>query len=561
MEGGKQVTDRSSSSPTGSTGLRASRPVAALIAICSLFLLTAVALAKPGDLTTSFDGDGIAQLSSNTRLFGGAVQPDGKLVAVGEQTDAGGSHALVARFTTTGALDRSFSGDGLFLGGAGTTARGVAVQGTNIVVAGSLTGGGGGMLAIRLKANGSADHSFSGDGVATALVGRGGEAHAVAIQGTKIVLAGGGRLADQSDAFARVALARFNPNGSPDGSFGQGGAVVQDFGRLSLANSVAVQGQKIVIGGQQRNNLQTTNLLAARFNNDGTPDGGFGGNAGLPGLFVQQYAKSGGYSAALGVVVDGQGRVVLGGGASNGSADPEGFDALAVRLRSNGTPDPGFSGDGVVYLPATSDKSQFNGVEPFPGAHGVVLSGNNIVLGGYFDARTEKQLAVWALSSAGAPVAGFGTAGRTVTPFQGGAELNGLAAAPNVIYGVGDSSTLFDLPKGIAARYTGFPSPVQLTVKVKHSYKLGSALRRGIPVTFVCDQACTINAVLKALGGTVAKAKGKLSGAGSKTLKLRFTAAGKRKLAGKSRVAAKLIATAKGGGKTDKVTKRLVLKG
>jgi uncharacterized delta-60 repeat protein len=556
------VTDRSFSSPIGSTGARAWRPVGILVAICFLFLLTAAALAKPGDLTNSFDGDGIAQLGSNTRLFGAAVQPDGKLVAVGEQeTAGGGTNALVVRFTSAGALDRTFSGDGMFVGGAGTTARGVVVQGSNIVVAGSLTGAGGGMLAIRLKANGSADRSFSGDGVATALVGRAGEAHAVALQGSKIVLAGGARLADQSDAFVRVALARFNSNGSPDGSFGQAGTVVQDFGRLSLANSVAVQGQKIVVGGQQRNNLQTTNLLAARFNDNGAPDGGFGGNAGLPGLFVQQYAKSGGYSAALGVVIDGSGRVVLGGGASNGSSDPEGFDALAVRLRANGTPDPAFSGDGAVYLPATSNKSQFNGVEPFPGAHGVVLSGNNIVLGGYFDALTEKQLAVWALSPGGSPVAGFGTAGRTVTPFQGGAELSGLAVAPNVIYGVGASSTLFDLPKGIAARYTGFPSPVQLSVVVKHSYKLGPALRRGIPVTFVCDQACTINAVLKALGTTVAKAKGKLTGAGRKTLKLRFTAAGKRKLVDKSRVAAKLISTAKGGGKTDKVTKSIVLKG
>ncbi len=190
---------------------------------------------------------------------------------------------------------------------------------------------------------------------------------------------------------------------------------MQDFGRLSIANSVALAGQKIVVGGQQRNDLQTTNVLAARFNANGSPDGSFGGNAGLPGLFVQQYARGAAYSAAFEVGVDSAGRVVLAGAATNGSADPEGADAIVVRLRGNGTPDPAFSGDGIAYLPATTDKDQFTKQEPFPGASGMALVGNRVILGGYFDSLAQKQLAVWALQENGALNGSFGTGGRTVT--------------------------------------------------------------------------------------------------------------------------------------------------
>ena len=46
------------------------------------------------------------------------------------------------------------------------------------------------------------------------------------------------------------ALARYNPDGSPDAGFGTGGKVVTDFGPgRAVATVVALQGNKIVLAG------------------------------------------------------------------------------------------------------------------------------------------------------------------------------------------------------------------------------------------------------------------------------------------------------------------------
>jgi uncharacterized delta-60 repeat protein len=430
-------------------------PLAAAAA-AALCLLAARAWAAPGDLDRSFSGDGIAQLGSDTRLFGAVAQPDGKLVAVGDQGNLTGTpQALVVRFTTGGALDPSFSGDGVFTGAPATIARSVAMQGTKVVVAGSLTSGG--MLALRLNPNGSADGSFSGDGVVTALEAEEAEGRAVAVQGDKLLVGGGARLA--ADGFERLALARFNPNGSPDASFGGGTRLYADFGRRSFANAITVDSaNRILVAGSSSHDLQTTNLITARLRPDGDQDPSFGGNVGVPGLFARDYAKQAGFAAAYEVAVDSRGRPVLGGAAINGSSDPEGSDAIAVRLTAGGAPDGSFSDDGVAYLPATSDKNQYSQTEPFPGARGLVLAGSRIVLGGYFDQLTQRHLALWALTESGAPVPGFGTGGRVTTLVAEGALLTDIALAPSGrIYGVGATASLFDPPTGLAAAYAGFP--------------------------------------------------------------------------------------------------------
>jgi uncharacterized delta-60 repeat protein len=314
------------------------------------------------------------------------------------------------------------------------------------------------------------------------------------------------------------------------------------------------------MGGSQRNNLQTTAVLAARLNADGKADSTFGGNAGIPGLYVQQYAQGAGYSAAYGVAVDSAGKIVLAGSAIVSST---GANALAVRLTTKGAPDRAFSGDGAVYLPASTSKDTFSNQEPFPGAGGVVISGGDIVLGGYFDNLGVKRPAVWGLGSSGATDTAFGDGGRTVTDLGGGlsGELADIALGAGPIYGVGATSSLFEPTKGLAVRYDGKPVPVDVTITAKSSYPLGPSLRKGIPITAACNQACTLAATLKAAGSVVAKASGKLKSAGRKVLKLRFTAAGKRKLAGRKRVAGKITVTAKAGGKTDKASKGIVLKG
>ena len=418
---------------------------AAIAAALVLAALPGAALAAPGDLDTSFGGDGIAELDfTDSPLQGAVVQPDGKLVAVGRQ----GSSLIVVRFGTGGELDPGFATSGVFTGGTGTSARGVALQPDGkIVVAGT---SGAGMLALRLNPNGTPDGSFSGDGVATAVPGPAPQGRAVALQGGKIVVAGSARM-PTGDAYDRVAVARFNSDGSIDGSFGDGGARIYGFGKLTFANGVAIDGDsRIVLAGSQRDNLQTTNVLAARLLPNGNLDPTFSstpgviGYVGIPGLFVKDYARNAGYAAAFDVTIDSNNRPVLGGAATNGTAEPQGSDAIAVRLTTAGTPDGSFSGDGIAYLPATSAKDQFNKQEPFPGAAGVVLGGNDIILAGYFDDLGQKQLAVWALTGSGELDPAFGEGGRAVDTT--GQHRAFAIAANGDLFGAGDSGELISPP-------------------------------------------------------------------------------------------------------------------
>jgi uncharacterized delta-60 repeat protein len=434
--------------------------LAALLAVPAWLALRA--LAAPGDPVRGFGGDGLAQLGPDTQLSGAAVQGDGKLVAVGTRgADADAARLLVVRFNPNGALDRSFSGDGIATLGAASVGHGLVVQSNGrIVAAGTATDPSGrypnGMLAARLNPNGSLDRSFSGDGVAAVFEGQVAEARAVALVGSKVLLAGSAPIGGVG--FPRLALARLNANGSPDGSFGSGGTALHDFGRLTVANDVALSGGKIVVAGSQRDNLQTTNVLAARFNANGSPDPSFVGNSGIPGLFVQQYARAAGYSAAHGVALQGN-KLVLAGNATNGVDPDNGADALAIRLNPNGTPDGSFSGDGVVYLPATTHRDQYTSQPPLPGAHAVVLSGNAIVLGGYFDDLGKRRPALWALGRRGSPLGSFGQGGRVVTPTGevDFAELLDLVGAPDgSLFGVGDTVRAIAAPRGLAANYAGF---------------------------------------------------------------------------------------------------------
>ena len=149
----------------------------------------ASASAAPGDLDVSFSGDG-----KQTTDFGGAdaaaavaMQADGKIVVAGS---SGGDFAL-ARYGADGALDPSFSGDGLVTTDLGGTdaGQGVAIQADGrIVVAGS---SGGNFALARYTAGGGLDPSFSGDGLQTTDFGADDGATAVAIQADGRIVAAG----------------------------------------------------------------------------------------------------------------------------------------------------------------------------------------------------------------------------------------------------------------------------------------------------------------------------------------------------------------------------------
>jgi uncharacterized delta-60 repeat protein len=124
-----------------------------------------------GTLDPSFSGDGKQTTDLGGYDDGGslAIQPDGGIVLVGEGTVDGNPDFGLARYDATdGGLDPSFSHDGLKTTdfGPSDAALGVAVQpdGRIVAVGDSHADLGGDFALARYNANGTLDTGFSGDG-------------------------------------------------------------------------------------------------------------------------------------------------------------------------------------------------------------------------------------------------------------------------------------------------------------------------------------------------------------------------------------------------------------
>jgi uncharacterized delta-60 repeat protein len=199
-----------------------------------------------GALDAGFGTEGRAPVDFGGDDFGLAMarQADGRILIAGSSSASG---AVVARLRAKGELDPDFNGDGRVTLPGGGTVRAVLVQPDGkIVVAGNASGSAT-MTVTRLNPNGSPDSSFDGDGTATIDFGSLADlAHDAVLQPDgKIVVAGYKQDGEE------VAVARLNPNGSPDATFGTNGKATVDFGVAMFGNAVALQDGRIVVAGQR----------------------------------------------------------------------------------------------------------------------------------------------------------------------------------------------------------------------------------------------------------------------------------------------------------------------
>src|SRR6266540_2974016 len=118
-----------------------------------------------------------------------------------------------------------------------------------------------------------------------------------------------------------------------DPAFGAGGVLVSDLGGDDYANGLAVRP-----GGS---------IAVARLNPDGTRDTSFGGGDGVVYLDLQ-----GQQDEAAAVAVDSAGRIVV---AGRSWVVLGNSDAVVVRLLPDGSPDPSFGNQGVVVLNLRTD--------------------------------------------------------------------------------------------------------------------------------------------------------------------------------------------------------------
>jgi uncharacterized delta-60 repeat protein len=203
-----------------------------------------------GSLDTTFSGDGwiSADIAPGyDALLALALQGDGKLVASGLVESAAEMRMTVARFTSNGTLDTTFSGDGkrAFNTAAGyEEAAGVAVQDDGKIVMGGESNGR--LVLVRLSSTGVPDPAFSGDGIQITNRGRGPEwIGDLRLQDDGKIVIGG----VQGGNGGRMLLGRYLTNGDPDTSFSGDGFTPIDFSpRFDIAWDVAIQPDGRIVG-------------------------------------------------------------------------------------------------------------------------------------------------------------------------------------------------------------------------------------------------------------------------------------------------------------------------
>jgi uncharacterized delta-60 repeat protein len=172
-------------------------------------------VAPGGTLDATLDGDGkvtTAIGSSNDSATAVAVQADGKIVVAGYSWNGSNFDFALARYTSTGALDSTFDGDGKVttpIGSSADFAYSVAVQADGKIVVTGYTGIllGSDFALARYTSSGALDTTFSGDGKLTTNLGAAvNKAYGVAIQAT----GGSWPPAPQGSSFA---LARYTTSG------------------------------------------------------------------------------------------------------------------------------------------------------------------------------------------------------------------------------------------------------------------------------------------------------------------------------------------------------------
>jgi uncharacterized delta-60 repeat protein len=163
-------------------------------------------------------------------------------------------------------------------------------------------------------------------------------AYAVAIQvDEKIVAVGGTGMFTGGGNDNNFALARYNPDGSADPTFGQGGRVATKVASLQEAHSVAIQdnGRIVVAGSSTYGGAGTVSL--ARYKPDGRLDAAFS---------KKGWVKLPWTGRAYAVAVQNDGGIIVAGG-SRGVA-PAGGEVMLARYTPNGSLDPTFGSRGLV---------------------------------------------------------------------------------------------------------------------------------------------------------------------------------------------------------------------
>jgi len=401
------------------------------VIMAAMFLVifsSSIAFSKPdGTLDSSFGQNGIVISPTGNGwniIRAIAIQPDGKILAGGYAftvANSNNSDFALARFNADGSVDTSFGVNGKVI----TPIRAFSdeiyalevLRDGKIIAAGLSNRGASGqydpwdIALARYNPNGSLDTSFGTNGITIAGTGNlWTSAKAIAIQKNgKIVTAGNG------------SVSRFNSNGTLDASFGNSGIVLLN---NSLANSVVIQGwDKIVVAG--RGGATFDDFALSRFNSNGSPDLSFGNNG-------RVLTSFGGNSEVYSLAVQIDGKIIAAGGTSTTNTD---YDFALARYNFNGSPDNTFGNGGKVV-------TVFGNKRDIASSVSVQWNGKIIVAGSSVYNGSSSAFALAEYNRSGSLNYRFGNGGKVITIIGLGSEATAVALKRNGKIVVGGYSFL-----------------------------------------------------------------------------------------------------------------------
>jgi uncharacterized delta-60 repeat protein len=208
-------------------------------------------------------------------------------------------------------------------------------------------------------------------------------------------------------------VARYNPNGTLDGGFGMGGRAITDFKSNDHARAVALQpgtGGKILAAGST-----SSDFALARYNANGTLDTSFGKR----GITLTDMA---GQDADLGnaIAVQPDGKIVVAGLANTAPNGAVAHYFALARYTANGALDTTFGSGGKVITSIRTvmvgNSDSHNAALALQGDGKIVLAGGTYVPGGFGDFVVAR------FNPNGTPDTAFGSSGRVFTDFAGGPD-------------------------------------------------------------------------------------------------------------------------------------------
>lgn len=427
------------------------RKTVLVFCVVSLLAVGSGVRGAPGDLDTTFSGDGRTMVDVGFAVTGEsgrhdyaqgvAIQPDGKIVlagatAVHPANSASADDWAIVRLLRDGTPDATFGEDGIVttnLGNVYEAAEDLVIQPDGKIVAvGQMHGSPDATVAIRYTSDGELDPGFGDGGIFTHSLPGSDFGHAVALHEDGIVIVGRYDGIGGYDSFVMRLTSDGELDSDPTTGFAEGGVFTSNVGAHDWAHDVAVQDDGMIVVAGTFNwggSVSGADFYVLRLNANGTPDDDSDGtDFGEAGLATVDWDQRDNYANA--VAIDATGRIYAGGSTTPADAPR---DMAIAAFTPDGELDPTWSGDGKIV-------TDFSGLSD-DGVYGLaVASDDKLLAASWSNGEAFKVARYLTNGKLDAGFGGDGSVARKASETSGG-MARAVATYPNGRIVVAGSAT------------------------------------------------------------------------------------------------------------------------